>query len=164
MSLSLLQSPNCILLIFLRPLGGSIKLNSADPFDAPLIDPNFLSTAFDIFAIREIIKAGLRFVAASPWKDYIVGPVGPLADANTDEEIEQYARGIAGSVWHMVGTASMSPKGADWGVVDPDLKVKGVEGVRVVDLSVVVSLGDIINSSREILMFFVGYIYAALYS
>jgi choline dehydrogenase-like flavoprotein len=54
-------------------------------------------------------------------------------------------------VFHPTGTAAMSPKGADWGVVDPDLKVKGVEGLRIVDGSVLVSWSSSI--------FRVGYVY-----
>lgn len=60
-------------------------------------------------------------------------------------------RAGASSVFHPTGTAAMSPKGADWGVVDPDLKVKGVEGLRIVDGSVLVSWSPSI--------FRVGYVY-----
>ena len=119
--------------------GGSLKLASSDPFAKPLIDPNFLTTTFDIFALRETVKAVKRFVASSAWADYVVGPVGGLA-STTDSDIETYIREQASTGLHPVGTASMSPKGAQWGVVDPDLKVKGVEGVRVVDASVFVSV------------------------
>lgn len=85
------------------------------------------------------MKALKRFVAAKAWDDYIIAPFGDLAGANTDEEIEAYVRNNAGTVFHSVGTASMSPKGAKWGVVDPDLKVKGVEGLRIADGSILVS-------------------------
>jgi len=59
--------------------------------------------------------------------------------ANTDAEILSYARSNANPGLHLVGTAAMSPVGAKWGVVDPDLKVKGAHGIRVVDGSVWVS-------------------------
>ena len=98
-----------------------------------------MATAFDIFALRESVKAVKRFVASSAWADDVVGPVGGLA-STTDSDIETYVREQAFTGLHPVGTASMSPKGAHWGVVDPDLKVKGVEGVRVVDASVFVSV------------------------
>jgi choline dehydrogenase-like flavoprotein len=58
---------------------------------------------------------------------------------STDAEIDDFIRESGGSVFHPAGTASMSPKGATWGVVDPNLNVKGLSGLRVVDLSVAVS-------------------------
>ncbi len=88
----------------------------------------------------ESVKTVKRFLTASTWDDYIVGPVRDLANATTDAEIEQFARNNAQSILHMLGTASMSPEDADWGVVGPDLKVKGAEGLRVVDGSVIVRL------------------------
>jgi choline dehydrogenase-like flavoprotein len=60
--------------------------------------------------------------------------------AGTDEELDEYVRANSATIFHPVGTAAMSPKGAEWGVVDPDLKVKGVKGLRVVDASVLVSV------------------------
>jgi len=71
------------------------------------------------------------------WKGEIICPFAPTPSAGAAyAEIETFARGNAGSVWHPTGTAAMSPVGARGGVVDPGLKVKGVEGMRVVDLSV----------------------------
>ncbi|KAF7305846.1 Alcohol oxidase [Mycena chlorophos] len=55
---------------------------------------------------------------------------------DVDAELDVYIRAHTGTVFHPVGTASMSPIGAEWGVVDPDLRVKGVNGLRIVDLSV----------------------------
>nr|GAT44749.1 aryl-alcohol oxidase-like protein [Mycena chlorophos] len=63
-------------------------------------------------------------------------PLSKLGVNASDEDIEAYVRANAVPNGHLVGTASMSPVGASWGVVDPDLRVKGVEGLRVVDSSV----------------------------
>ncbi|KAK0466266.1 aryl-alcohol oxidase [Desarmillaria tabescens] len=115
---------------------GSVKLNSSDPLGPPLIDPGYLSSEFDVFTLVEAVKSALRFVSASAWNDYVLEPYGELAQATTDEALEQYVRNNAGSAAHPVGTASMSPKSADYGVVDPDLLVKGVSGLRVVDASI----------------------------
>ncbi|RXW12904.1 hypothetical protein EST38_g12951 [Candolleomyces aberdarensis] len=114
---------------------GTIKLASKDPFQAPLIDPNFLATDFDRYTMRESVRAIKRFAAANAWSDYIVEPVGNLA-AQTDEGIDAYVRSVSSTILHPVGTASMSPRNAAWGVVDPELRLKGVEGVRIVDASV----------------------------
>jgi len=117
--------------------GGSISINSSNPFDAPLIDPNFFTTNFDIFAMREGVKSARRFITAPAWNGYTTGWFTG-ANATTDDEIDAFIRSTAVSTFHAVGTASMSPKGAPWGVVDPDLRVKGVVGLRIVDNSVVV--------------------------
>ncbi|RXW19853.1 hypothetical protein EST38_g5995 [Candolleomyces aberdarensis] len=114
---------------------GTLKLASNNPFQAPLIDPNFLATDFDRYAMRESVRAVKRFAGANAWSDYVIEPVGDLA-AQTDEAIDAYVRSISTTVFHPVGTASMSPRNAAWGVVDPELRLKGAEGVRIVDASV----------------------------
>lgn len=126
-------------LIYDASTGGNIKLASSDPFAKPLINPNYLSTAFDIFTIRESIKAIKRFVSAKAWAGFVIAPFGGLANTNTDAQIDAYVKNSGATIFHAVGTASMSPKGAKWGVVDPDLTVKGVEGIRVADGSILVS-------------------------
>ncbi|KAJ3502118.1 hypothetical protein NLJ89_g9032 [Agrocybe chaxingu] len=113
---------------------GSITLNSAKPLDAPLINPNLLGTDFDKFTVREAIRAARRFVGAPAWTGYAVAQ---LNTATTDAELDAYVAGAAGTIFHPVGTAAMSPKGASYGVVDPDLKVKGASGLRIVDASVI---------------------------
>lgn len=121
-------------------LGGTITLRNNDPFQPPLIDPQYMTTDFDTFAVRESIKAASRFVGAPAWSDYVVGPFGRVfGDATNDSLIESYARGVAGSAFHAVGTAAMSAVNDNWGVVNHDLTVKGTDGLRIVDASVFVS-------------------------
>lgn len=85
------------------------------------------------------IKNARQFLSAPAWTDYILEPFGALANATTDAELEAYVHANAGPNWHMIGSACMSPRGADFGVVDPDLRVKGAVGLRVIDASVLVS-------------------------
>lgn len=125
--------------ILTKIVGGTVKVSSTDPFAKPLIDPKYLSTEFDIFTTVASVKAAKRFAGANAFKGFVTGPYGDLATANTDAEIEAYVRKTAETVFHPTGTAMMSPKGAHWGVVDPDLKVKGVQGLRIVDASIYVS-------------------------
>lgn len=115
---------------------GSIKLKSNNPFDAPAIDPGLLKTDFDKLIMREAVKSINRFIQAPAWSGYVVGPAGPLANATDDASIDYYVANNSGTLFHPVGTASMSPKGARNGVTDPDLTVKKVHGLRVVDCSV----------------------------
>lgn len=87
--------------------------------------------------MREAVKAAKRFISADAWKDYIVSPVGGVVGTE-DADIDAYVRDQVLSVLHATGTASISPRGASWGVVEPDLKVKGIDGVRIVDASILV--------------------------
>jgi len=72
--------------------GGEVKLRSANPFDPPIINPNLLSTDFDIKTLVAAIKLAKRFATARAWEGFIETAWEPLGSANTDEEIIQYAR------------------------------------------------------------------------
>lgn len=120
-------------------LGGSITLNSSDPFAAPLIDPAFLKSPFDLHVMVESMKASHALMQAPAFKGFFKAIYGDQANLKTTADFEAYAKANAWTEWHPTGTAAMSPKGAQYGVVDPDLTVKGVAGLRVVDASVMVS-------------------------
>lgn len=77
------------------------------------------------------VESAKKFVTAVAWDGYILG----VTASNTENDL----RNGVGTVFHPVGTASMSPADASWGVVNPDLKLKGAKGVRIVDASVLVS-------------------------
>ncbi|KAJ7879147.1 alcohol oxidase [Mycena leptocephala] len=111
------------------PPSGSVTLNSNDPLAVPLINPNFFSSKLDLLIMREGLRGALRFAAAPAWDGYVI--------SSYDAELDEYILNNAGTVDHVAGTASMSRKGAPYGVVDPDLLVKGLTGLRIVDLSVV---------------------------
>lgn len=120
--------------------GGSVTLNTSNPFDPPLIDPGYMTAPFDIFAMREGLRAAQRFLAAPAWKGYVLQPFGALANLSTDAEIDEFIRANAGSSAHPVGTASMSAFDAADGVVNPDLLLKRAHGLRIVDASVFVGV------------------------
>ncbi|KAF9484384.1 pyranose dehydrogenase [Pholiota conissans] len=115
---------------------GSVKLQTNNPFDAPLIDPAYFESEFDLFVAREAIKGFRRFLSAPAWQDVFVGPAGALANATTDALLNEFIINSTTSGAHPVGTAAMSRKGASWGVVDPDLLLKKASGLRVVDASI----------------------------
>ncbi|KAG7098364.1 hypothetical protein E1B28_000322 [Marasmius oreades] len=120
--------------VVVSPLSrGEITLNSSDLLGHPIINPNFLDSDFDLFAMKEAVKAARDFISAAAWNGYIISATN---NATTDAELEFFIRNSTAAIYHPVGTAAMSPKGASWGVVDPDLRVKGVEGIRVVDASI----------------------------
>ncbi len=80
--------------------------------------------------MKYAVESAKEFVTAVAWEGYVL----TIATNTTDQDI----RNGASNLNHPVGTASMSPAGANWGVVDPDLKMKGTSGVRIVDASVLV--------------------------
>jgi choline dehydrogenase-like flavoprotein len=112
-----------------------VTISSTNPLDLPLINLNLLQSDFDFLAIREAFLAARRFASAPAWKGYLLSEVTNITDDNLDE----YIRNFTATVFHPVSTARMSRKDEEWGVVDPDLRVKGVEGLRIVDASVFVS-------------------------
>lgn len=136
--------------------GGSVTLASTDPFTFPTINPGLLDSDFDKFTMREAVKAAKRFVTAPAWSDYVIGPApGQFANTDTDDEIDAWVRDTTTTIWHPVGTASMAACNAT-GVVDPDLRVKGVAGVRVVDASVMVCT-NLHDFERRVDCFFIAF-------
>ncbi|KAF9482345.1 aryl-alcohol oxidase-like protein [Pholiota conissans] len=115
---------------------GSVKLVSNTVFDHPLIDPALLGNAFDQAVLIEAVKASQRFVASSPWKDYIIGPFIDSVNATTDEGIKEYAAKFGTTIRHPVATSMVSKNTDKGGVVGPQLLVKNLAGVRVVDASI----------------------------
>ncbi|THH15004.1 hypothetical protein EW146_g5405 [Bondarzewia mesenterica] len=114
---------------------GSVTLNSSSIWDKPLIDPGYYTSPIDLLLMREAYKGARTFLAAPAFKDYIIGPYG-TAGASTDDDIDAYIRNFTTTVWHPTSTASMSPASADYGVTSPNLLVKKVSGLRIVDASI----------------------------
>ncbi|KIM42957.1 GMC oxidoreductase [Hebeloma cylindrosporum] len=124
--------------VLLNPTSrGTIKLKSNNPFDKPLIDPNYLTTDLDIFTMRESVKSINRFLAEPTLSNYVVSRFGDnFVSADDDSSIDAYVRSLTTTIFHPVGTASISSKNSNNGVVNPDLTVKGADGLRVIDASV----------------------------
>ncbi len=118
----------------LRPESrGTVKLGSSDAAAAPVIDPNFLDDDRDIAVLREGIRLSHRIAEAPPMQVY--GPTDrhPV-DLNDDAALDELIRNRADTVYHPVGTCRMGSD-AD-AVVDPKLKVNGLEGLWIADASV----------------------------
>ncbi|KAJ7635136.1 alcohol oxidase [Roridomyces roridus] len=122
--------------LVLTPTGrGSIALASNDPFEPPLLDPGLLAGDFDLFLAREGIKHAYKFFQTPVWDDLIIEPITDLLSLTTDE-LNDFIRNTSVSTGHIVSTAAMSARDADYGVVNPDLLVKGASGLRIIDASV----------------------------
>lgn len=112
-----------------------MKLNSADPLDDPLIDPNYYATEADRVVLREGLRLSMRAFEtqeAQTFVDHEVVPEGfkTLTSGSTDEEIDERVKRSAATWFHFAGSAAMGK------VVDPELRVYGVKGLRVCDASV----------------------------
>ncbi len=119
----------------LRPESrGHIELKSADMHVYPAIHPNYLATELDRWTTVEGIKISRRIMAAPPMAPLIKKEVLPGADVQSDDELLAAAREISQTIYHPVGTCKMGSDEA--AVVDDELRVHGVAGLRVVDASI----------------------------
>lgn len=123
----------------LRPRSrGYVTLASADPFAAPVIQPNYLSDPFDVEVLLKAVKVARRIFAQPAFDPYRGKEEVPGEAVQTDEQIIACIRQKAESIYHPVGTCRMGVD-AD-AVVDADCRVKGIAGLRVVDASVMPTL------------------------
>ena len=118
---------------------GRIALASADPLDQPLIDPAYLSASADLPQFVAGIQLLREIFHAKPLGDLLGRELGPGSETRSEEEIAAYVRDRAsGTIFHPVGTCKMGTD--ELAVVDPSLRVLGLEGLRVVDASIMPTL------------------------
>jgi choline dehydrogenase len=121
--------------VHMRPQSrGEVTLRSSDPLDKPAIQPNFLAVADDVRVIREGLKIARRIDSQPAMTRYHGAEMTPGEAVKTDAQLDSFVRSGARSFWHAVGTCRM---GADEdSVVDDQLRVRGVNGLRVADASI----------------------------
>jgi choline dehydrogenase-like flavoprotein len=115
---------------------GTVHINGSDPATKPLIDPRYISTPYDLEAAIQAVKLTRKIANTEPYTNVWVKEFDPASATETDEQWEKYVRDNIFTFYHPLGTCAMLPK-EDGGVVDPQLRVYGVEGLRVVDASVI---------------------------
>jgi choline dehydrogenase-like flavoprotein len=119
----------------LRPKSrGSVRLASADPEAAPRIDPNFLAERDDVQRLVRGVRLMRQILQQPALAAYGAKEFASSAAAQDDAQIEQLIRNHADSVYHPVGSCRMGPGAMD--VVDHELRVHGMQGLRVVDASI----------------------------
>jgi choline dehydrogenase len=114
---------------------GHVAIRSANPFEAPVIQPNSLSTDEDVADVIAGVRLLRRIAATAPLSQFIESEMLPGSAQHSDGELLQDFRERAGTVFHPVGTCRMGPDPAH-AVVDASLRVYGIEALRVIDASV----------------------------
>ncbi len=115
---------------------GHVRLRSTDPFAAPVIQPNYLAEASD----RQVLLAGMKLarklLASKPLQPYYDYEAFPGPGVQSDDELLEAARQRGTTTFHPMGTCRMGPASDPSAVVDDQLRVHGMEGLRVIDASI----------------------------
>ncbi len=119
---------------------GRIRLRSGDPRHRPAIDPGYLSDPRDARALTAGLKMAREFVTARPMAEICKSEIAPGAHIRSDPELLQYVQTSLVTLYHPVGTCAMGGESRWNSVLDPELRVRGVSGLRVVDASVMPSV------------------------
>lgn len=119
----------------LRPESkGHVHARSTAPTEYPAINPNYLATEGDRQVMVDGVKLGRRLASAGPLADLIIDEYAPGKDIQSDEDLLAFVRQDATTIFHPTGTCRMGID--DQSVVDPELRVRGVAGLRVADASI----------------------------
>jgi choline dehydrogenase len=114
---------------------GSLRLRSADPLAKPIIEPNYLSDPHDL----RTLVAGMRYARAiietAPMSRLVKEVLGPEPSIKSDAELGAYCKAVTSTNYHPVGSCRMGLDSDPSAVLTPKLKVRGVEGLRVFDAS-----------------------------
>lgn len=123
----------------LRPKSrGSVKLRSSDPADTPIVDPNFLANPDDLKTSVEGVRTSLEIFRQPSLQKYIRAIRFPEESVSTQSELEAFARQYGRTSYHPTCTCKMGND--EMAVVDPQLRVRGVDGLRICDSSIMPSL------------------------
>jgi choline dehydrogenase len=127
----------CINWVQLRPESrGHVRLGSADPLQAPFIQHNYLTAPEDMAFHRRALRL-VREIHAQPAFDRYRGPeIDPGPGCRSDADIDAYIRRMSRVQYHPVGTCKMGAAGDQMAVLDAELRVRGIDGLRVADASV----------------------------
>jgi choline dehydrogenase len=115
---------------------GYVRLRSMDPFEPPVIQPNYMDEESDRRATIEAMKLARRLMHTDAMEPYYAGETYPGEAAQSDDELLEGARRWGNTTYHVMGTCRMGPASDPSAVVDDRLRVHGMEGLRVIDASI----------------------------
>jgi choline dehydrogenase-like flavoprotein len=124
---------------------GRVTIASADPAEPPVIDYRYFTDAagHDERMLVAGVRLARRIAEAEPMRRHLVREIFPGPEVQTDEELSAVQRGIHQTVYHVSGTCRMGAPDDELAVVDPSLRVRGVEGLRIADASVFPTLTSV---------------------
>jgi choline dehydrogenase len=118
----------------LRPKArGTVRLRSADPSDQPRVDANFFGHPDDLRLTLASMRFARKLLDTDPLAANIAREILPGTDKLSDDELAQFAARTVKTNFHPVGTARMGPDNDPMAVLDPRMRVRGTEGLRVID-------------------------------
>ena len=119
---------------------GYVRARSADPFEHPIIQPNYLVAESDRRVLLAGMKLARRLLASRPLSKYYDREEFPGANVQSDDELLSAAKQRGTTTFHLMGTCRMAPDSDPTAVVDDQLRVRGLLGLRVVDASIMPSM------------------------
>lgn len=125
----------------LRPESrGEVNVRNNDPYESPMIKANYLSAELDQRTAIASIQFARKLTSTAPFSDYVDAEFRPGPQVQSDDEILDFCREYGATIFHPSGTAKMGPDSDPLAVVDHELKVKGIDRLRVVDASIMPTL------------------------
>jgi choline dehydrogenase len=125
----------------LRPTSrGYVHLKSPDPLAAPAMQPNYLATQDDRATLLAGIRLARTLAGTAPLSRYVVDEYRPGKDVVADADLLEFAKDTSGTIFHPSGTTKMGPASDPEAVVDAELRVHGMAGLRVIDCGVMPTL------------------------
>ncbi len=115
---------------------GYVRAKTADPFDKPTIQPNYLTHETDQQVTIKAMKLSRALGETEAMKPFFDGWEYPDADLRSDDELLDAARHVGNTTFHVMGTCRMGPESDTTAVVDDQLRVRGMENLRVIDASI----------------------------
>ena len=143
-----------IIALYLAKGAGTVKLMSASPHDQPDIDLNYLAEGFDRQRFREAVRLCVKIAEQSAFDGIVEELINPAGDdLASDDALDSWLRRTVRTSHHVSGTCKMGPASDPMAVVDPQLQVHGIEGLRVADASI---MPDCIRANTNLTTIVIG--------
>jgi len=136
-----------------RPLSsGYVRAVSPDPHQHPEIQPNYLSHPTDRELLLKAMRVGRRVMRTEPFSEMVVNEERPGLECESDEDWMSYAAANGNSAYHPMGTCRMGPRSSPNTVVDHELRVHGIEGLRIADASIMPNMPSANTNAASIMI------------